>query len=191
VDERVIEALGAGIAARVAVLLWGGPGVGKTTAVQRLAEAADLPCELVISSIREPSDFSGLPVVGPHGRSVHLVPPARATRLADAGRGVLFFDEISSAAPAVQAALMRIVLERSVGDLPLPDGVAIVAAANPPEQAADGWDLAAPLANRFCHLTWPLECSGMADGCARWLPDRSCPRARRGPPRAGHPAGVG
>jgi hypothetical protein len=35
----------------------------------------------------------------------------------------------------------------------------VIAAANPPEQAADGWDLAPPLANRFCHLDWslPLE----------------------------------
>ncbi len=156
-NENVVEALGIGIGARIPMLLWGGPGVGKTSALQALAAAANLPCELVISSIREPSDFSGLPVIGSDGRSVHLVPPSWATRLADAGRGVLFLDEISTAAPAVQAALMRIVLERTVGDLALPEAVAIVAAANPPEQAADGWDLAAPLANRFCHLTWPLD----------------------------------
>ena len=30
----------------------------------------------------------------------------------------------------------------------------MVAADNPPEQAADGWDLSAPLANRLCHLSW-------------------------------------
>jgi MoxR-like ATPase len=41
----------------------------------------------------------------------------------------------------VQAALLRVVLERTVGDLSLPADVAVVAAANPPEQAADGWDL--------------------------------------------------
>ena len=33
---------------------------------------------------------------------------------------------------AVQAALLRVVLERAVGDLTLPDAVAVVAAANPP-----------------------------------------------------------
>jgi len=44
----------------------------------------------------------------------------------------------------VQAALLRVVLERAVGDLTLPDEVAVVAAANPPEQAADGWDLSQP-----------------------------------------------
>jgi len=53
-----------------------------------------------------------------------------------------------------------------VGDLPLPEGVVVVAAANPPEQAADGWDLAAPLANRFCHLDWTVEPAALAQGLA-------------------------
>jgi hypothetical protein len=77
---------------------------------------------------------------------------------------VLFFDEVSTAPPAVQAALLRVVLERTVGDLALPEGIAVVAAANPPDQAADGWDLSAPLANRFCHLDWPIDPRSMTDG---------------------------
>ena len=120
-DERVVGALRIGIGARVPMLLWGAPGVGKTTVVRQLAENSQLPCELVIASIREPADFSGLPVVGADGRSVHLAPPAWATRLAEAGRGLLFLDEISTAPPAVQAALMRVVLERTVGELQLPE----------------------------------------------------------------------
>jgi hypothetical protein len=77
---------------------------------------------------------------------------------------VLFLDEISTAPPSVQAALLRVVLERTVGDLALPDEVSVVAAANPPEQAADGWDISPPLANRFCHLDWDLQASEWADG---------------------------
>ncbi len=87
-------------------------------------------------------------------------------RLAEAGRGLLFLDELSTAPPAVQAALLRVVLERAVGDLTLPDEVAVVAAANPPEQAADGWDLSAPLANRLCHLAWRTDPRAVADGLA-------------------------
>ena len=66
------------------------------------------------------------------------------------------FDEISTAPPAVQAALLRVVLERTVGDLRLPDAVSLVAAANTPEQAAGGWELSPPLANRF--LSPELAC---------------------------------
>ena len=55
-------------------------------------------------------------------------------------------------------------LERSVGDLALPAEVRVVAAANPPEQAADGWDLSPPLANRFCHLDWVADPGALARG---------------------------
>jgi hypothetical protein len=131
-----------------------------------MADAAGWPCETVIASIREPSDFAGLPIVT-HGASrarVEFAPPSWAVELADAGHGVVFFDEVSTAPPAVQAALLRVVLERTVGDLTLPDAVSVVAAANPPEQAADGWDLSPPLANRFCHLDWPVDPRMVADG---------------------------
>lgn len=161
------EALGTAVAARVPVLLWGAPGTGKTSAIRAMADAAGWPCETVIASIREPSDFAGLPVVtgsGPEGSRVDFAPPRWARRLADAGHGLLFLDEVSTAPPAVQAALLRVVLERTVGDLALPPSISVVAAANPPDQAADGWDLSAPLANRFCHLDWPADARTMADG---------------------------
>ena len=167
--ETTSEALAVAVAARVPALLWGAPGTGKTSAVTALATALGWPCEVVIASIREPSDFAGLPVVGPGG-VVAFAPPSWARRLADAGYGLLFLDEISTAPPAVQAALLRVVLERAVGDLALPEGVAVVAAANPPEQAADGWDLSAPLANRFCHLDWPTDARAFAEGMVGGFP---------------------
>jgi hypothetical protein len=163
-SNPTVEALGVAVAARVPVLLWGAPGTGKTSAIRAMAQAMGLPCETVIASIREPSDFAGLPIVV--GGEVRFAPPAWARRLAQAGHGLLFLDELSTAPPAVQAALLRVVLERAVGDLTLPDEVAVVAAANPPEQAADGWDLSAPLANRLCHLDWQTDPRAVADGLA-------------------------
>lgn len=185
-DQQLVgQALAVAIAARVPVVLWGAPGTGKTSVIRTMAAAAGLPCETVIASLREPSDFAGLPVVTsaptamgahepdpPEHRShVELAPPRWAERLAQAGRGLLFLDEVSTAPPAVQAALLRVVLERTVGDLALPAEVAVVAAANPPEQAADGWDLSAPLANRFCHLDWPIDARTVADGLGGGWPE--------------------
>lgn len=163
-SATVRRALAVAVGARVPVLLWGGPGLGKTSAVREMAAAAGLPCETVIASIREPSDFAGLPIVASDSATVRFAPPNWAQRLAAAGHGVLFLDEISTAPPAVQAALLRVVLERTVGDLSLPASVAVVAAANPPEEAADGWDLSPPLANRFCHLEWDLDAREWAEG---------------------------
>jgi hypothetical protein len=48
----------------------------------------------------------------------------------------------------------------------LGENTSVVAAANPPELAADGWDLAPPLANRFCHLNWNLPPEVVRDGLA-------------------------
>ncbi len=156
------------VAARVPVLLWGAPGTGKSSAVEAMSAALGLPCETVIASIREPSDFAGLPVVS--DGKVIFAPPRWARTLATEERGVLFLDEISTAPPAVQAALLRVVLERVVGDLALPEGISVIAAANPPEYAADGWDLSPPLANRFCHLDWPVEAQAFAEGLSTGWP---------------------
>jgi hypothetical protein len=154
-DPRA-EALGLAVAANLPVLLWGEPGIGKTAVLGQLAEGFGLPMETVVASVHEPSDFAGLPVVGPDAGTagVAMAPPDWAVRLAGAGAGLVFLDELSSAPPAVQAALLRVVLERRVGSLQLPEGVRVVAAANPPSSAADGWNLTAPLANRFVHLQW-------------------------------------
>jgi hypothetical protein len=151
------------------VLLWGGPGTGKTSFVQLLGVTLGRPVETVIASLREPADFAGLPVVTADG-SVRLAEPSWARRLAEAGSGILFLDEVTTAPPAVQAALLRVVLERTVGDLVLPSDVAVVAAANPPEQAAGGWDLSPPLANRFCHLDWPVDATAYTDALSAGWP---------------------
>src|SRR5271154_6892809 len=99
-DNPAAEALGIAVSARVPVLLWGAPGTGKTSVIRALAESAALPCETVIASIREPSDFAGLPVVAAAGTAdphVRFAPPSWAVALARAGEGIAFFDEISTA----------------------------------------------------------------------------------------------
>lgn len=67
-------------------------------------------------------------------------------------QGVLFLDELSCARPAVQGAYLGVALTRRVGGRQLPGGVRIMAAGNPPESAAGGWELEPPMANRFCHF---------------------------------------
>lgn len=148
--------------------MWGPPGTGKSSVLNAMAAAEGLTVETVIASVREPADFAGLPVVRDDG--VHMEPPAWARRLAEAGAGVLFLDELSTAPPAVQAATLRVTLDRVVGDLALPSGVRVVAAANPPSLAADGWDLPAPQANRFLHLDHQVNAEVWADGMTTGFP---------------------
>jgi MoxR-like ATPase len=173
-----LEALTLAVAADLPVLLWGEPGIGKTAALHQLAESLGLPLTTVIASVHEPTDFSGLPVIGadPAVHGIPMAPPDWAVRLARTGHGLLFLDELSTAPPAVQAALLRLVLERRVGALRLPPGIRIVAAANPRASAADGWDLSAPLANRFVHLQWTHDHDVVVRGLGGTWPRAALPR---------------
>ncbi|WP_216897690.1 AAA family ATPase [Nocardia alni] len=172
-----LEALTLAVAADLPVLLWGEPGIGKTAALTQLAESLELPLTTVIASVHEPSDFSGLPIIGddPAAHGVPMAPPDWAVRLVRAGRGLLFLDELSTAPPAVQAALLRLVLERRIGALQLPAGVRIVAAANPRSSAADGWELSPPLANRFVHLRWTHDHDVVVRGLGGTWPRATLP----------------
>ncbi|MBO4208672.1 AAA domain-containing protein [Micromonospora echinofusca] len=177
VRDPKVAALALAVSANLPVLLWGEPGIGKSATLQQLAEGLGTPMETVVASVHEPSDFAGLPIVGdsPATDGVPMAPPDWAVRLARTGTGLLFFDELSSAPPAVQAALLRVVLERRVGSLHLPPAVRIVAAANPPTSAADGWHLAPPLANRFVHLHWSHDARTVARGLAGTWPAVTVP----------------
>jgi len=174
------EALALAVSANLPVLLWGAPGIGKSATLYELARTLRAPLETVIASVHEPSDFAGLPIVGddPARNGVPLAPPDWAVRIAGQRRGIVFFDELSSAPPAVQAALLRVVLERRVGSLALPPSVRIVAAANPPDSAADGWQLSPPLANRFVHLQWGHDPLVVARGMAGTWPRPRLPVVR-------------
>ncbi len=155
-------ALNVCVNARVPVILWGPPGQGKTSVINAIAAKSGRKLETLLASIREPQDFAGLPSIN-NGRA-QLVSPDWALRLAEDGNGILFTDEVNTAPPTVQAALLRVCLDKVAGDCYLGERTSIIAAANPPEQAADGWDLAAPLANRFCHLDWSLPSEVVRDG---------------------------
>ena len=151
----------------VPVLLWGDPGTGKTETVRRYAAEAGWSTQSVIASLHDPTDFSGLPIR--NGDGVTYVPPRWACEVADNdGVTLVFLDEVNTATPATQNALMRVVQEHRVGELDLGENVRFVAAANPVEQNSGAWDLSAPLANRFAHLAWPLRLtewkSGYLDG---------------------------
>ncbi|MBX3089865.1 MAG: ATP-binding protein [Cryobacterium sp.] len=167
--DAALETLGICISGRVPVLLWGNPGEGKTAVVES-ARNQGWHVETVIVTHSEPADFAGLPVVNSLG-SVDLAPPSWAKRIAEhEGRSIIFFDEFSTASPSLQAAALRPLTHYEVGAITLPKTASFVAAANPADVAAAGWELTAPTASRFVHLDWALPYEVYAEGLVtgRW-----------------------
>lgn len=138
------------VQAGIPAIFEGMPGIGKTHTVYQLGRLLDLPVEVVILSIRDPTDLLGMPYRTNSG--VAMDPPDWAIRLAEAGKGIVFFDELSTAPFRMQVAALRIIQEGYVGSLKLPEKVARVAAANPPEVAGASFRLTPPMANRLVHI---------------------------------------
>lgn len=167
------------IQARLTVLLWGEPGVGKTAFIQGLAARLGVPAIPILACLRDPTDFGGLPF--PKENHFTYLPPEWAYKVSrmptnDLGlSAILFFDELSTAREAVQAALLTLLLERRAGDFQLPDSVAFLAAANPPESNQAAIELLAPLANRVLHVDWNIDIEYLRIGFTTGWPKPDVP----------------
>lgn len=130
-----------------AVMIWGKPGIGKSSIINQICKLRDLDfIDLRLSQLM-PSDLRGVPV--PENGSTTWCPPSF---LPKEGKGVLFFDEINMAPPALQGVAQQLILDRRVGDYVLPDGWFVWAAGNKKSDRAAVFEMPAPLANRFIHL---------------------------------------
>jgi len=133
------------------VMLWGPPGVGKSQMVAQVAAAHGAPVIDVRLSQMEPTDLRGIPF-----RTGDVVEWAIPAMLPDEKRhgsnGILFLDEITSAAPTVSAAAYQLILDRRLGEYRVPTGWAIFAAGNRQGDRGVTYSMPAPLANRFSHF---------------------------------------
>lgn len=132
---------------KLSTMIWGPPGIGKSSIVMQTAEAHKMDCIDLRLSQLAPTDLRGLPVAE-NGLS-RWYPPEFLPR---DGAGVLFLDELNLAPPAMQGMAQQLILDRRVGSYTVPDGWFIWAAGNRKEDQASVYDMPAPLANRFLHL---------------------------------------
>ncbi len=132
---------------KLSCMIWGPPGIGKSSIVAQTAAAHRLPVIDLRLSQLAPTDLRGLPVAR-NGVS-RWYPPEFLPRR---GKGVLFLDEINLAPPVMQGMAQQLILDRKVGSYTVPDGWFIFAAGNRKEDRASVFDMPAPLANRFLHL---------------------------------------
>lgn len=132
---------------RLSVMVWGAPGIGKSSIVAQTAQQHGLEIIDLRLSQLAPTDLRGLPVAE-NGVAKWFPPEFLPT----SGKGILFLDEINMATPAMQGIAQQLILDRQVGSYRVPDGWFIWAAGNRKSDRAAVFEMPSALANRFIHL---------------------------------------
>lgn len=161
------------------LMIWGPPGVGKSSGV---AEAARQLQEITYPSkevkrlklkaedakfgfidlrlsLMDPVDLRGLPY-----REGTETKWARPSWLPSTGKGIILLDEIVQAVPMMQAAASQLVLDRRIGEHALGDGWHVIAAGNRLSDRAATNAMPTHIANRFVHLYAEVD----VDSWVKW-----------------------
>lgn len=152
--SQIATALDIVIAAKESAMLWGSPGVGKSQVVHQVAEKHDMQMIDLRLSQLDPVDLRGVPDVDKKQRLTMWNAPEFLPR---EGKGILFLDEINSAAQATQAAAYQLVLDRKLGNYTLPKDWAIITAGNRVGDRAIVNQMGTALKNRLTHLNFEVN----------------------------------
>jgi MoxR-like ATPase len=161
---RVAQVVDHVLSTRWPAFIWGPPGVGKSSVVREVALGRKLQLLDIRASLLDPTDLRGIPTVS--GDKARWCPPSFLPHDPDS-EGILFFDELNSAPPLVQASLYQLTLDRRVGEYVLPEKWRILAAGNRAEDSSITFRMPAALSNRFIHLDYEVD----FDDWRKWAVD--------------------
>lgn len=150
----------------LSALLWGLPGVGKTQLLEDFAHRLQVPCINLAVSTTGDAAFGVVPTVVQYPSAAKDAPPRNylacpphefVRDIEDAGgEALIFLDELTTADGHLQKPLLGILHGRRIGMHYLGARARVWSAANPPDVAVNGWDLAPPVANRIAHFQSPV-----------------------------------
>ncbi|MCY4406428.1 MAG: hypothetical protein OXC15_08670, partial [Rhodospirillaceae bacterium] len=150
------------VEARQPVMVWGGPGCGKSEVAQQVAaEGGRVYCD-VRALLLDPVDLRGIPWRDNDNRTrwapPEFLPPSTSTDL-----WLVNLEELPSGVPMVQAALFQLVRDRKCGEYELPEGASLMACGNRESDRGVTHRMPTPLASRFVHLEIKVD---VTDWCA-------------------------
>jgi len=149
IATNLVSTISSLVEQKVPTFLWGAPGIGKSSIVKQIADEKEIGFIDLRLALMDPTDLKGIPFYDKDSHTALWAPPAFLPR---DGSGILFLDELNSAAPSVQASAYQLILDRKVGEYELPKGWAIVAAGNRESDRGVTYRMPSPLANRFVHF---------------------------------------
>lgn len=152
--SQVIKAGANLLAIKRPFMLWGAPGVGKSSIASTIAEIVGGGFIDMRLPLYDAVDLRGIPCVI-KGQTVWMTPDM----FPKDGKGVIFLDEIVQAHASVQSAASQLILDRRIGDYVLPDGWVVCAAGNREGDRASVNRMPSHIANRFVHLNLDVDAS--------------------------------
>lgn len=152
--SELSEAISTLLDTSLCLFVSGPPGVGKSSCVKQAVMKRGLRLIDVRAALLDPVDLRGLPVPDVKRRQTAWLPPCF---LPTEGAGVLFFDEVGHAVPAVQNALFQLFLDRRLGEWEMPAGWKVICASNRAEDRAGSFRLNSGLASRMVHLSLEVD----------------------------------
>lgn len=153
------------------VFIWGAPGIGKSSLVEKFADEVGLPCVSLLGSQLAPEDIIGIPQI--KGDTSEFLPPKMIARKEPY---VLFLDELNACSQEVQKAFYSLIHEKRIGEYHLPEGSIVIGAGNRAQDSAIVKTMSSALINRMFHvqlkaspdqwITWAYE-----EGLHPWVID--------------------
>jgi len=134
------------------IMLWGGPGIGKSAICAQLVTRLNRKgiCDIRLAD-KDVTVIGGIPAR--HPEKPHLMTMLRPDFYPEEDGWILLLDEFSNCPPAVQNVALQILLDRRVGNHKLPDDTIIMACGNRQKDGAYVSRLSLPAANRMKHIT--------------------------------------
>jgi hypothetical protein len=130
------------------------PGIGKSSTLELYSKVRDLNLTTVIASQYAPDDILGIQAVS-NGKLERLAPYWYNELIKKSSNGkdnLLFIDEITTCNEFIQAPLLNLIFNKSLGGHTLPENTYIIAAGNYEDCLNNAFRMSAPLVNRFLIL---------------------------------------
>lgn len=138
------------------LLIKGQPGIGKSEIVIQACKAVQYEWLIMHPVVSDPTDFKGMPwvVIGKNGENEAIfIPIGELKRLLTATKPlVVFLDDLGQSTPAVQSAVMQLILARQINGHKISEHVRFVAATNRREDRANVSGILEPVKSRFASI---------------------------------------